>query len=94
MKYFSYDLVYLSSYNRANCYRMYEILEDVEPFLKDQNLIKDLYSMIVSLESMEIFKNLGLLNVKCALTMFRSSLTLFSFFFSIVLICLFFTYSF
>ncbi|KAF7403454.1 hypothetical protein HZH68_006248 [Vespula germanica] len=43
---------------------MYEVLEDVEPFLKDQNLIKDLYNVIVSLESMEIFKNLGLLNVK------------------------------
>ncbi|XP_035722982.1 uncharacterized protein LOC118441973 isoform X2 [Vespa mandarinia] len=43
---------------------MHEILEDVEPFLNDQNLIKDLHNIIVSLESMEIFKNLGLLNVK------------------------------
>lgn len=52
---------------------MYEVLEDVEPFLKDQNLIKDLYNVIVSLESMEIFKNLGLLNVKCTFTMFPFS---------------------
>ncbi|XP_015191826.1 PREDICTED: uncharacterized protein LOC107074670 isoform X2 [Polistes dominula] len=43
---------------------MHEMLEDVKPFLNDQNLIDDLNSMIVALESMEIFKNLGLLDVK------------------------------
>ncbi|XP_014612694.1 PREDICTED: uncharacterized protein LOC106791527 isoform X1 [Polistes canadensis] len=43
---------------------MHEMLEDVTPFLNDHNLIDDLNSMIVALESMEIFKNLGLLDVK------------------------------
>ncbi|KAI4485555.1 hypothetical protein M0802_012731 [Mischocyttarus mexicanus] len=43
---------------------MHDMLENVEPFLNDRNLIDDLNSMIVALESMEIFKNLGLLDVK------------------------------
>ncbi|KAK2584735.1 hypothetical protein KPH14_007066 [Odynerus spinipes] len=47
---------------------MEELLEDVDPFLDDQDLAHDLHSMIVALESMEIFKNLGLLDVKYAVS--------------------------
>ncbi|KAG7198455.1 hypothetical protein KM043_005838 [Ampulex compressa] len=43
---------------------MKELLEDVEPFLMDEELTNDLRSMITALESMEIFKNLGLLDMK------------------------------
>ncbi|XP_067204074.1 uncharacterized protein ldd isoform X2 [Linepithema humile] len=43
---------------------MKELLEDVEPFLDDREVIDDLHSMIAALESMEIFKNLGLLDMK------------------------------
>ncbi|XP_020291877.1 uncharacterized protein LOC109858741 isoform X2 [Pseudomyrmex gracilis] len=43
---------------------MKELLEDVEPFMSDSQVINDLYSMITALESMEIFKNLGLLDMK------------------------------
>lgn len=45
--------------------RMKELLEDVKPFLTDREVIVDLYSIITTLESMEIFKNLGLLDMKC-----------------------------
>lgn len=45
--------------------RLKELLEDVEPFFDDREVIEDLRSMIVALESMEIFKNLGLLDMKC-----------------------------
>lgn len=44
---------------------MRELLEDVEPFIGDQEVIEDLRTMISTLESMEIFKNLGLLDMKC-----------------------------
>lgn len=43
---------------------MKELLEDVEPFVDDSQVIDDLYSLITALESMEIFKNLGLLDMK------------------------------
>jgi len=44
---------------------MKELFEDVKPFLAEQEIIDDLYSIITTLESMEIFKNLGLLDMKC-----------------------------
>lgn len=44
---------------------MRELLEDVKPFISDQEVIEDLHTMIATLESMEIFKNLGLLDMKC-----------------------------
>lgn len=44
---------------------MKELVEDVAPFFDDREVIDDLYSMIAALESMEIFKNLGLLDMKC-----------------------------
>ncbi|KAL6258986.1 hypothetical protein P5V15_008908 [Pogonomyrmex californicus] len=43
---------------------MKELLEDVEPFIVDQEIIDDLHTIIETLESMEIFKNLGLLDMK------------------------------
>ncbi|XP_019697173.1 ATP-binding cassette sub-family A member 13 isoform X1 [Harpegnathos saltator] len=43
---------------------MKELLDDMKPLLQDQEVIDDLHSMITALESMEIFKNLGLLNMK------------------------------
>jgi len=46
-------------------YRMKELLEDVEPFISDHEIIDDLHRIIATLESMEIFKNLGLLDMKC-----------------------------
>lgn len=45
--------------------RLKELLEDVEPFISDQEIIDDLHRIITTLESMEIFKNLGLLDMKC-----------------------------
>ncbi|XP_033223873.1 phospholipid-transporting ATPase ABCA1 isoform X3 [Belonocnema kinseyi] len=41
-----------------------EILDDVDPFIGDPVIREDLRSMVEALESMEIFKNLGLLNMK------------------------------
>ncbi|XP_050450054.1 uncharacterized protein LOC126850786 isoform X1 [Cataglyphis hispanica] len=43
---------------------MKELLEDVTPFINDREITDDLHSMITALESMEIFKNLGLLDMK------------------------------
>ncbi|KAG5315958.1 ABCAD protein, partial [Acromyrmex insinuator] len=43
---------------------MKELLEDVEPFISDHEIIEDLHRIIATLESMEIFKNLGLLDMK------------------------------
>ncbi|XP_014474957.1 PREDICTED: ATP-binding cassette sub-family A member 13 isoform X2 [Dinoponera quadriceps] len=43
---------------------MNDLLEDVEPLVQDQEVIDDLRRMVVALESMEIFKNLGLLDMK------------------------------
>ncbi|XP_076176197.1 lipid droplet defective isoform X2 [Ptiloglossa arizonensis] len=43
---------------------MKDIVEDVKPFISDQKVLDDIYSIIVALESMDIFKNLGLLNIK------------------------------
>ncbi|XP_024889665.1 ATP-binding cassette sub-family A member 13 isoform X1 [Temnothorax curvispinosus] len=43
---------------------MKELLEDVEPFIGDHEIIDDLHLLISTLESMEIFKNLGLLDMK------------------------------
>lgn len=44
---------------------MKELLEDVEPLVNDPEVIRDLHSIVTALESMEIFKNLGLLDMKC-----------------------------
>ncbi|XP_024944655.1 uncharacterized protein LOC107271675 isoform X2 [Cephus cinctus] len=41
-----------------------EILDDVEPFLTDPIIKEDLHKVLEIFESLEIFKNLGLLNVK------------------------------
>ncbi|XP_078047717.1 lipid droplet defective isoform X2 [Augochlora pura] len=41
-----------------------EVVEDVKPFVKEPEILDDIYSMISALESMDIFKNLGLLNMK------------------------------
>ncbi|XP_053595540.1 uncharacterized protein LOC103571174 isoform X2 [Microplitis demolitor] len=41
-----------------------EILDDVEPFVDSQLVRADLYSIVDAFESMEIFKNLGLLDMK------------------------------
>lgn len=46
-------------------FRIKELLEDVTPFINDREITDDLHSMITALESMEIFKNLGLLDMKC-----------------------------
>lgn len=46
-------------------FRLKELLEDVTPFINDWEITDDLHSMITALESMEIFKNLGLLDMKC-----------------------------
>nr|XP_031839600.1 uncharacterized protein LOC116430078 isoform X2 [Nomia melanderi] len=43
---------------------MKEIAEDVQPFIEDQGIVNDIHRMIAALETMEIFKNLGLLNIK------------------------------
>ncbi|XP_017788277.1 PREDICTED: uncharacterized protein LOC108570860 [Habropoda laboriosa] len=43
---------------------MMEIVEDVKPFIKDQDILDDVYRIVVALESMDIFKNLGLLDMK------------------------------
>ncbi|XP_053973403.1 uncharacterized protein LOC128873691 isoform X1 [Hylaeus volcanicus] len=43
---------------------MKEIVEDAKPFITDKKVLDDIYSVIVALESMEIFKNLGLLDIK------------------------------
>ncbi|XP_028048892.2 uncharacterized protein LOC105837746 isoform X2 [Monomorium pharaonis] len=43
---------------------MKELLEDVEPFISNHEIIDDLNTIITTLESMEIFKNLGLLDMK------------------------------
>ncbi|XP_076641439.1 lipid droplet defective [Halictus rubicundus] len=43
---------------------MKEVIEDVKPFIQDPEILDDIYKMISALESMEIFKNLGLLNMK------------------------------
>ncbi|RLU15876.1 hypothetical protein DMN91_011632 [Ooceraea biroi] len=43
---------------------MKELLEDVKPFLTDPEVIDDLHNIITALESMDIFKNLGLLDMK------------------------------
>ncbi|KAH0550173.1 hypothetical protein KQX54_017854 [Cotesia glomerata] len=41
-----------------------EILDDVEPFLDSDSVKHDLYLIVDAFESMEIFKNLGLLDMK------------------------------
>ncbi|KAK0086066.1 hypothetical protein PV325_003922 [Microctonus aethiopoides] len=41
-----------------------ELLEDIEPFLNSTDVKYDLYSIVNAFESMEIFKNLGLLDMK------------------------------
>ncbi|XP_063992095.1 ATP-binding cassette sub-family A member 13-like isoform X2 [Diachasmimorpha longicaudata] len=41
-----------------------DIVEDVEPFIESPQVIKDLNSIVDAFESMEIFKNLGLLDMK------------------------------
>ena len=41
-----------------------EIVEDAKPFIKDQSVLDDVYSIVDALESMDIFKNLGLLDMK------------------------------
>ncbi|XP_043253492.1 retinal-specific phospholipid-transporting ATPase ABCA4 isoform X1 [Colletes gigas] len=43
---------------------MKEVVEDVKPFIADKEVLDDLYRIIDALESMDIFKNLGLLNIK------------------------------
>ncbi|CAK9819447.1 ATP-binding cassette sub-family A member 13 [Anthophora plagiata] len=43
---------------------MIEIVEDVKPFIKDQDILDDVYRIVVALKSMDIFKNLGLLDMK------------------------------
>ncbi|CAL7936973.1 unnamed protein product [Xylocopa violacea] len=43
---------------------MKEMVEDVKPFIQDQSALDDVYRIIEALESMDIFKNLGLLDVK------------------------------
>lgn len=41
-----------------------EIVDDVEPFLADDSVRRDLRTIVETFESMEIFKNLGLLDIK------------------------------
>nr|XP_033339925.1 uncharacterized protein LOC117228336 [Megalopta genalis] len=41
-----------------------EVVEDVKPFVKEPEILDDIYEMVSALESMDIFKNLGLLNMK------------------------------
>ncbi|XP_076760468.1 lipid droplet defective [Xylocopa sonorina] len=43
---------------------MKEMVEDVKPFIQDQSTLDDVYRIIEALESMDIFKNLGLLDMK------------------------------
>ncbi|XP_076284763.1 lipid droplet defective isoform X2 [Lasioglossum baleicum] len=43
---------------------MREVIEDAKPFIEDPGMLDDIYKMISTLESMDIFKNLGLLNMK------------------------------
>lgn len=49
-------------------FRMKEIVEDIKPFVDDRNALDDIYRIIVALESMDIFKNLGLLEMKCMIS--------------------------
>lgn len=49
-------------------FRMKEIVEDIKPFVEDRNALDDIYRIIVALESMDIFKNLGLLEMKCMIS--------------------------
>ncbi|XP_033187616.2 lipid droplet defective isoform X1 [Bombus vancouverensis nearcticus] len=43
---------------------MKEIAEDIKPFIEDQYVMDDVYRIIVAFQSMDIFKNLGLLDMK------------------------------
>lgn len=52
-------------YKYVYFFRLKELLEDVTPFISDREITDDLHSIITALESMEIFKNLGLLDMKC-----------------------------
>lgn len=47
---------------------MKEIVEDIKPFVEDRNALDDIYRIIAALESMDIFKNLGLLEMKCMIS--------------------------
>lgn len=47
---------------------MKEIVESTKVFVKDPNDLDDAYRIITALESMEIFKNLGLLDRKCTIS--------------------------
>ena len=44
---------------------MKELAEDIKPFVEDQYVLDDIYRVIATLQSMDIFKNLGLLDMKC-----------------------------
>lgn len=41
------------------------MIEDIEPFIEDKPVVEDLFSMINAFESMEIFKNIEMLDIKC-----------------------------
>ncbi|KAK9294638.1 hypothetical protein QLX08_010802 [Tetragonisca angustula] len=43
---------------------MKELAEDIKPFVEDQYVLDDIYRVIATLQSMDIFKNLGLLDMK------------------------------
>lgn len=54
-------------------FRMKEIAEDIKPFIEDQYVMDDVYRIIVAFQSMDIFKNLGLLDMKCMISLRVSS---------------------
>ena len=53
---------------------MKELAEDVKPFVEDQYVLDDIYRIIATLQSMDIFKNLGLLDMKCTTSLTPSGL--------------------
>lgn len=63
----SYRFIYPPGSEHCHLCRMREIVEDVRPFIDDQTVLDDIDRMIVALESMDIFKNLGLLDMKCTI---------------------------
>lgn len=54
-------------------FRMKEIAEDIKPFIEDQYVMDDVYRIIMAFQSMDIFKNLGLLDMKCMISLRVSS---------------------
>lgn len=47
--------------------RLRELLDDAEPLITDKNAFQDLHTMVNITQSMDILKNVGLLDLTCKL---------------------------